>query len=295
MQNRTTATHHHHYYFKTNSLKQTNKFPSHSTTTSCSCRVEQQQKFGRIQRFNESMDTFMEWEDISFCKNCYCNNEGISIHLQRGGKLMFYPRIINESERKEISIFMDKWEYYRQYRTNGCKESRVHILLSSHGENNHDDTIMNKDNVGHGYKYHNVSMKALALSKAPPIEKIATKLGAKWDIPNNDWNIGVQLIIYQGGKGNIGWHADDTQGEQIIATVVIDTDPRRLVLVRPKKKEKERYENGDENIELLVRRGDGYTMDRKSIYRLYVIIILYHFLKLHTTLFTTINKKCFDS
>lgn len=227
-----------------------------------SCNNENQ-KFGYIQEFNETINTFMEAEDLFFCRSCHGE---INIHLQRGGELIFCPGILSGNERREISTFMDHCDLYRQYRTNSYRESRVHILLSSHAKD-HDEVKDSSIVDGPGYGYHGVTMKALALSKAPPIEKLADKLGTKWSIPNNDWNIGVQLIIYKPINGKIGWHADNTQGEKLIATVVVESDDRREIKIRPKQRREEdekkemKYRNGDEQITLFIRSGDGYTMD----------------------------------
>jgi len=101
--------------------------------------------------------------------------------------------------------------------------------------NNYDS---NNTIAGPGYVYHGVKMKALPISKAPLVQKLGKKLGAKFGTPNHDWNIGVDLIVYREGKDKIGWHADDTQGEDLILSVVIDTDERRVIKIRPKKGKK---------------------------------------------------------
>ncbi len=229
-----------------------------------SCNNENQ-KFGYVQEFNENKKTFMDAEGLFFCR--YCNNTEIKIQLQYGGDLAFYPDILNETEREEISTFMDECNLYRQYRTNSFKESRKHVLLSSHAK---DSNEIGDNFAGPGYGYHSVTMKAIPLSKAPLIEKLAANLGTKWNIPNNDWNIGVELVIYKAINGKIGWHADDTQGEKLIATLVVYSDDGREIKIRPKQrwgKDEENkemnYRNGDEQITLFMRSGDGYTMDGK--------------------------------
>ena len=233
---------------------------------SCQCDEKNRRlrNIGRIQFFNECENKFMGWETLSFCPNCNKRDE-LAINLNRGGKIVFHPNIINNDERETISSFMDDCQFFRQYRTNGFKEPRVHVLLSSHAETGANTCGKSNDEKGPGYSYHGVSMKALPLNKAPPVEKLAARLGMEFELPNNDWNIGVDLLLYRDGKDKMGYHADDTQGEQLILTVVVETDERRVFKVRPKKHKHENYRHGDENVELVVRQGDGYRMNGKRV------------------------------
>lgn len=59
----------------------------------------------------------------------------------------------------------------------------------------------------------------------------------------------------------MGFHADDTQKESLILTVVIESDDKRVIKIRPKKGKKEEYVDGDEQIELFIKGGDGYRMN----------------------------------
>ena len=115
-------------------------------------------------------------------------------------------------------------------------------------------------------------MKARPLSSSKVIESLAFDLAQRFNIPNNKWGIGVDLIIYRNGKDSIGWHADDTQGEDVILTVIIETDERRILKIRPKKGKNETYQHGDEQIDLIVKQGSAYKMDGKLIMKILVLI-----------------------
>lgn len=39
-----------------------------------------------------------------------------------------------------------------------------------------------------------------------------------------EWNIGVHMIVYRCGQDKMGWHADNTKGERLILSVVIQCD-----------------------------------------------------------------------
>ena len=302
----------------------------------CSCPTATTAKqiiIGKIQRYSQHKKKFGQWETLYACSKCHLHHSKkadtwlvddnkITISLNRGGTLVYYPNIFHdkneagegskgsnedkskdedEDERETISKYMDQSDLFRQYKTNGFNEPRVHVLLSPSASA---DTEA-------GYVYHNVRMKALPIELAPPIHKLAARLGRKFESfssssssnnnnNNNNWNIGVDMIIYRNGKDKIGWHADDTQGETIIFTIVIETDERRIIKIRPKKKKIDMnrnnmnmnndndgssYYDGDENIELIVRSGCGYSMNgmlyrytqglKKIIFYSYLCFIYY--------------------
>jgi alkylated DNA repair dioxygenase AlkB len=90
---------------------------------------------------------------------------------------------------------------------------------------------------------------------------------------NSDFNIGVDAIVYRDGTERIGWHADDSQGENRIFCLVVESssipEARPLKIRRncgySKKAKKggrtEYREEGDEEAELYPVAGDGYEMD----------------------------------
>ena len=98
---------------------------------------------------------------------------------------------------------MHRCKLYRQYtRSQVFHEPRFHVLLSSKAA---------QSNVG--YKYHGIQMKALPINVVPEVASYATELAKVYKLPHNQWDIGVDLIIYRDGDDSIGWHADDTQGK----------------------------------------------------------------------------------
>ena len=285
---------------------------NHSKTKKCDrCKLPMMH-IGRERIYSKDAGDFLPWKEKYICKECQCqlDSDGgcyYQLSLSRGGILAYYPGIISEEERRDVSDEMEHSDLFRQYRTNGLREPRVHVLLSSHAQvcsdndndnnnnqgkhyhNHNHDTNMQEDGMaietkretktsGPGYGYHNVKMKALPLSLAPVVEKVAKRLANKFRLPNNEWGIGANLITYRDGSDKIGWHADDTQGEYIILTVVAQSnkEEERRVHIRPKRQKNKApggdgngnvrhvyasYLDGDEEIELIVNSGNGYKMD----------------------------------
>ena len=78
------------------------------------------------------------------------------------------------------------------------------------------------------------------------------------------FNIGVDCIIYRDGQDSIGWHADDTQNEDTVLSLIVDSDPVRVVKIKSKvPKDCEHPKIGAEEIKLFPRAGDAYVMDGK--------------------------------
>ena len=234
---------------------------SNRTSSHCTCnRMEDRIVFGRIQFYDEKEKNFSDWDQLIQCRNCEQDTKDskVVVNLHRGGQVTFYPSIIGKSDKDDVSAFMDNCDFFRQYRINGFREPRIHVLLSSTANCGKEDNVAQ---VGPGYAYHGVRMKALPLQKAPPVEKIASMLGSKFQLEKNTWSIGVDLVIYRDGKDKMGFHADDTQKESLILTVVIESDDKRVIKIRPKKGKKEEYVDGDEQIELFIKGGDGYRMN----------------------------------
>ena len=75
------------------------------------------------------------------------------------------------------------------------------------------------------------------------------------------FNIGVDCIVYRDGKDSIGWHADDTQGEDKVLSLIVHSEHRkqpRVVKIKPKWEDPQ---IGDEEIHLYPGIGDAYEMD----------------------------------
>ena len=86
-----------------------------------------------------------------------------------------------------------------------------------------------------------------------------------------EWNIGVHMIMYRDGEDKMGWHSDDTQGESLIISVVLESTfdiniPNHTRPVMIKNKWKDCLEKvGDEKIiRLFPCQGDAYMMDGMS-------------------------------
>jgi len=72
-----------------------------------------------------------------------------------------------------------------------------------------------------------------------------------------DFNIGVDALCYRDGKDHIGFHADDTQGEDIVVSLTVESLCQRVLRIKPKGDACV----GDEQIDLFPCAGDDYSMD----------------------------------
>ena len=108
------------------------------------------------------------------------------------------------------------YQDYRQYKFGPggiANEPRVHVLLAA-GANaaaTEDASQAAAMNTAPGYQYHGIKMQAKPLSSQPEFESLSVELAAATGLPDNEWNIGCDAIVYRNGNDHIGWHADDTQ------------------------------------------------------------------------------------
>ncbi len=163
------------------------------------------------------------------------NSKSHPIKLSRGGKIMFHPGLIPAQKRLEIARAMHHCKLFRQYSFGGIfHEPRSHVLLSSRirscssklgvarasactaavpaptGIVGVDERKLNsvatgedcKDTVDEhdeqpGYSYHGIKMRALPIDLVPEVACYAEELARLYNLPNNEWNIGVDLIAYK--------------------------------------------------------------------------------------------------
>lgn len=163
-----------------------------------------------------------------------------------GASITYLPRMLPEERRKEVADSCRHCANYRQYRAGPTYEPRVHVLFSNNTQN--------------GYKYNAVSMQPLPLSDEPVIETLANDLASYHELPNNEWNIGCNAVAYLDGNHSIGFHADDTQGEEIVFTYVPEApDETRSVVFRTNRtgRKGKRAKPWDEEYHLFIRPGDA--------------------------------------
>jgi hypothetical protein len=111
------------------------------------------------------------------------------------------------------------------------------------------------------YKYHGVAMKAYQhISVYPTMDRLSQHTAKECGL--DFFNIGCDVLLYRDGNDKIGYHADDTQEETIIFTVVVLSEQMRRLHILPKGK-KEDYKHGDFQIILNAGEGDAYSMDGK--------------------------------
>ena len=191
----------------------------------------------------------------------------LTFRLNRGGSLSFFKFLIGEKNRLDILREVVESQIIRQYSIGPfhLPEPRVQVLLSSNAAPAYSPS-------GPGYKYHGVNMRAHPLTLFPKLNTLSNQLSSYHSLP--DWNIGAQVVVYRDNTDGIGWHADDTQGESVVCTTVLESPvavKNKLQTSRPMNfkaqcKKGEKPSDGDEFITLFVCQGDGYSMDGKYNY-----------------------------
>ena len=204
--------------------------------------------------------------------------------FQRGGTVSIYPKFASATECQEITNYVldHPTNVLRQYPIRGVLEPRLHGLLDCQKKNhtnlprigsmedNAADTTEIDAPIGPAtttsYAYHGIKMKALGhVTDVPALECVADRAAAAAGIPG-DWNIGCDVIVYRNPYDKIGWHADDTQEESCIFSVIPHSEIIRPLCIAPKGSDgrvmKQREcQDGLEKLKLYVAAGDAYTMD----------------------------------
>lgn len=210
----------------------------------------------RSRIWSSSLEMYGPWrlhyigghQDTDESKTLVDNN--LTFDMNRGGRIKFLPGLITNVAKVQEEMLGVK--EYRQYKVRECgKEPRLHALYSSNG---------NQEGGGKGgYQYGRVTIASQPLQSLTVISKLAAKLAQRFHLPNDEWNIGCHLIIYRDYKDSINWHADDTQGEDLVLSVTVEapSDPRTICF-QPENKAS--LQTGDEQIELYPIPGDAYSM-----------------------------------
>ncbi len=186
-------------------------------------------------------------------KNVIGNGDDAPVvfRMNRGGTTQFFPAlcvgdIVNVREE------MLNVKQFKQYNVRECGiEPRLHALFSSP----HQDA-----KVGSGYQYGRVKVANNPLNEHPVISNVAHNLAGRFKLSNKEWNIGCHLVMYQDGQDSINWHADDTQGEDLVVSLTVNgpLNPRAIYFQPENTND---LQNGDEQIELFPLAGDAYSMD----------------------------------
>ncbi len=76
-------------------------------------------------------------------------------------------------------------------------------------------------------------MKAMSIAIVPQVQHYAKLLASKYDLPNHQWGIVVEAIMYRDGNDGVGWHCDNNQNESLILCVVLKSLESCPVHIRP--------------------------------------------------------------
>ena len=208
----------------------------------------------------------------------------VTIRFRDGrGTLRFYLGSVHKDELTALHQEIECCNLFRQYVfRNVHDEPRVQVLLHARGTAKECDKDMQPEPSGcpftwsrppteplveeeeeqnepsPGYMYRKIKMRALPLSQFPTVNKLAGKLANQRGLA--EWNVGVHLLMYRNGNDKISWHADNTQGEEIILSSIVYSSPDcvRTLCIKPASKQEE---NDDEQVEIFPTPGDLYEMD----------------------------------
>jgi hypothetical protein len=183
---------------------------------------------------------YASWEYVHHSSHAACQQW--TCLLQRGGMLVMQLNRFDLQDCAALKEEVERCRHLKLYNGRGSyQEPRVHALAS---------------NLGGGYRYNSTKMKAFPLVEVPRVQRLARCLAQEHLI--DDWNIGVDLLIYRSGDDSIGWHEDDTQGESIVLCAVVHVGKQtRSLCIQPNTAPVE----GDEQIEVYPGPGDMYRMD----------------------------------
>jgi hypothetical protein len=213
----------------------------------------------RSRIWNQEINDWDKWIYYVIRKDCL-GVKTKTFALNRGGKLKLFVQLVPDVS--EIQKEMIDCKCYRQYSIRTSLEPRVHALFSNKKVTN---------SIPTGYRYGTVNMQAHPLNDMNHLAELSSRLARRFKLPSNEWNIGLDLLIYRDGKDSIHWHADDTQGEDIIMCLTIETPKDvRTVCFQPSLNENLRH--GDEQIELFPIAGDAYQMDGKEFLLLVFVL-----------------------
>ncbi|CAB9499290.1 expressed unknown protein [Seminavis robusta] len=191
--------------------------------------------------------------------------KGYKIQLPLGGELILYPNFISSGQCQAIESEAvggsddSACGVFRQYQIQNGDEPRLHSLLSC----NDDDLVNGRmTEEASSYKYHGVQMKAFEhISEYPAMHDLSQQAAVVCGLQG--FNIGCDVLAYRNGKDKIGYHADDTQGEQTIFCTVAQCEQIRYLHIVPKGRKKKECADGDYELKIYCSAGDSYSMDGK--------------------------------
>ena len=172
-------------------------------------------------------------------------------NLIGGSEIKVLHSIINENDRLKLVEEVISHGNWRRYYSGACVEPRIHFLASDDANNN------NMESEGHGYGYASTRMRAQTWAGLPLLKQFAGRMAEICEY--GEWTIGVDSILYNGSSSSIGYHADNNQGEEVIACVVLSdtSDSMREVRFRTKTSK-------EEVARIRVACGDGYVMNKNT-------------------------------
>jgi hypothetical protein len=227
--------------------------------------------------YNKASGEWGPWETIFSRRRRPGKQDSFRFEFPKGGYVEVNTNSLPQHEQNLLAEELRNCPHFLQYYVQGSPEPRLHFLLNGDATETRSDP-----QPGYGYGYGQVRMKSLPLPIMKEVNKLADRLERKYRslLRRNGvivgegcfWNIGVDCIIYRDGRDSMGDHADDSQGEELIVTVLVsspvDSIRGRMVYIKPAGQTRSGntkiIEDGDVEIMLFLKASDSYAMDGKN-------------------------------
>jgi hypothetical protein len=154
-----------------------------------------------------------------------------------------------------------KHVFWRRYPIQGISESRIHLLLHTAGLTESANKIVfnHPGSLVPCYQHGNkqmIQMLSVSMNHFPHASELIDNVSAFFGVDRYFWTCGCHIVLFRNGHDKIGRHADHTQGETDIFTVVLQCDHDHVVHFTPMKGEQHLP-----SFQLYLHTGDCYYMN----------------------------------
>jgi 2OG-Fe(II) oxygenase superfamily len=222
---------------------------------------------GCILRKREFCSESQSWSSWFVLYSRNCSSPFFKLSLNFCGEVCIYRGLVSGRLQAAVTTEALQSQYFRQYSAiQGENEPRLNALY-------HENATTKFEDAQPSYIYKQVRMKARPLEDMPNLRKLSRRIercvkeqySGYYDNVGPFWNVGVNEVLYRSSKDAIGFHADNSQGETLIFTLIVHCPDERKVVIRTAKHNKTKtIELGDEEIEIYLKAGDGYSFDGMS-------------------------------
>jgi 2OG-Fe(II) oxygenase superfamily len=153
-----------------------------------------------------------------------------------------------------------KQPLWRRYPMQGTYEMRIHLLLHAAGLTPIDNFInfQKLPTPTPGYKHGLITMASVSLNAFQRASELVDTISKLFFADRYFWNCGLDIVLFRNGADRIEWHADNTQDETDVYSIILYCEHDRVVRFFP---DPEGPPSDLEEFELYLRSGDSYYMN----------------------------------